>query len=117
MAMLLAAIGLYGVIAYSVARKTREIGIRMALGAKPGAVLAHVMRHGLAVAIGGLAIGALVAAAAARLIAGALYGIGTGDPVSWLSAAGLLLGVSAVANLVPAWRAARVDPSVALRTE
>jgi len=117
MAMLLAAIGLYGVIAYSVARRTREIGIRMALGARPAAVLGQVMRHGLLVAAGGLVIGAAIAAVAARLIAGALYGIGTGDPVSWLSAATLLLGVSAVANLIPAWRAAHVDPSVALRTE
>ena len=117
MAMLLAAIGLYGVIAYSVARQTREIGIRMALGARPSTVLAQVMRHGLLVAAAGLIVGAALATAAARLIAGALYGIGTGDPVSWLSAVVLLLSVSALANFVPASRAARVDPSVALRTE
>ena len=116
-AMLLAAIGLYGVIAYSVARKTREIGIRMALGARPAAVLRQVMRHGLAVACIGLVAGAIFAAAASRLIAGALYGVGTADPVSWLSAVVLLLSISALANLIPASRAARVDPSVALRTE
>ncbi|HEV3142021.1 MAG TPA: FtsX-like permease family protein, partial [Vicinamibacterales bacterium] len=116
-AMLLAAIGLYGVIAYSIARKTREIGIRMALGARPSAVLRQVMRHGLIVAAVGLAFGAALAAAASRLVAGALYGIGTADPVSWLSAIALLLSISALANLVPAWRAARVDPSIALRTE
>jgi predicted permease len=116
-AMLLAAIGLYGVIAYSVARRTREIGIRMALGARPSAVLAQVMRHGLLVAVAGLTVGLLLAAAAARVIAGALYGIGTGDPVSWLSAVVLLLSVAALANFIPASRAARVDPSIALRTE
>jgi len=117
MATLLAAIGLYGVIAYSVSRRTREIGIRMALGAKPSAVLRQVMRHGLLVAVGGLAIGSALAAAAARLIAGALYGVGIADPVSWLTAIALLLSISALANFIPAWRAARVDPSIALRTE
>jgi len=117
MAMLLAAIGLYGVIAYSVARRTREIGIRMALGARPSAVLGEVMRHGLGVAAAGLIVGGVLAAAASRLIAGALYGIGTGDPLSWLSAAALLLAVSALANFIPASRAARVEPSIALRTE
>ena len=117
MAMLLAAIGLYGMIAYSVARRTREIGIRMALGARPATVLRLVMQQGLVVAVAGLAIGSLVAMGAARLIAGALYGVGPFDPVSWLAAAGVVLAVSAVANFIPAWRAARVDPSIALRIE
>jgi putative ABC transport system permease protein len=115
--MVLAAIGLYGVIAYSVARRTREIGIRIALGARPGAVVRLVMRQGLLVAIAGLTIGCVLAAGAARAIAGALYGISAGDPVSWLAAAVLLLSVSAVANFIPAWRAARVDPTEALRIE
>jgi putative ABC transport system permease protein len=69
------------------------------------------------VAVAGLLAGAMLAAFAARLIAGALYGVRTSDPVSWIGAAVVLLGVSALANLVPAWRAARVDPSEALRTE
>jgi putative ABC transport system permease protein len=116
-AMLLAAIGLYGVIAYSVARRTREIGIRVALGARPGAVLALVLRQGLVVALVGLIVGCLLAVAAARAIAGALYGISSGDPVSWLTAAAVLLTASALANIVPAWRAVRVDPCEALRTE
>jgi len=116
-AMLLAAVGLYGVIAYSVARRTREIGIRMAMGARPWTVVRLVMRQGLTVAVAGLLAGAMLAAFAARLIAGALYGVRTSDPVSWIGAAVVLLGVSALANLVPAWRAARVDPSEALRTE
>jgi ABC-type antimicrobial peptide transport system permease subunit len=116
-AMALAAIGLYGVIAYSVARRTREIGIRIALGARPGAVVALVMRQGLLVAIAGLAAGCLLAAAAARAIAGALYGVTAADPVSWLAAAALLLSVSALANFIPARRASRVNPTEALRME
>jgi predicted permease len=116
-AMLLAAIGLYGVIAYSVARRTREIGIRMALGARPGTVIALVMQQGLLVAVVGLVAGSLLAAVAARAIAGVLYGVSAADPLSWISAAVVLLGASALANLIPAWRAARVAPSDALRTE
>ena len=120
-AMLLAAVGLYGVIAYSVARRTREIGIRMALGASQSLVVGSVMRQGLAVAViglvGGLAIGAALVVVAGQQIAGALYGIGSGDPASWLAATALLLAVSALANLIPAWRAASVHPSEALRTE
>jgi len=116
-AMLLAAIGLYGVIAYSVSRRTREIGIRMALGARPGTVVGLVMRQGLFVAGVGLLAGCLLAAAAARAIAGTLYGITASDPWSWLAAALVLVSVSALANLVPAWRAAHVDPSEALRIE
>jgi predicted permease len=116
-AMALAAIGLYGVIAYSVARRTREIGIRMALGARPGAVVGLVMQEGLLVALAGLVVGCLLAVIAARAVAGALYGVGAADPISWIGAAAVLLGVSTLANLIPAWRAARVDPSIALRTE
>jgi predicted permease len=116
-AMVLAAIGLYGVIAYSVARRTREIGIRMALGARPGTVVRLVMQQGLLVAIAGLATGCVLAAAAARAIAGALYGVTAADPVSWLAAAALLLSVSALANFIPAWRASHVDPTEALRIE
>jgi putative ABC transport system permease protein len=116
-AMLLAAVGLYGVIAYSVARRTREIGIRIALGARPSTVVSLVMRHGLVLAIAGLAGGSILAAIAARQIAAALYGVGPADPTAWLGAALTILVVSALANLVPAWRAARVHPSEALRTE
>jgi macrolide transport system ATP-binding/permease protein len=120
-AMLLAAIGLYGVIAYSVARRTREMGIRIALGAQPQAVVGLVMKQGLIVAATGLAAGcllaAVVAALAAHAISGALYGVSAADPVSWVAAIAVLLVVSALANLIPAWRAARVDPSDALRIE
>jgi predicted permease len=117
MAMLLAAVGLYGVIAYSVARRTREIGIRIALGARPGTVLRLVMQQGLFVAAAGLVAGCALAAVAAHLIAGALYGVRPSDPLSWLAAVGVVLGVAALANFIPARRAARVDPSIALRIE
>jgi predicted permease len=116
-AMLLAAIGLYGVIAYSVARRTREMGIRLALGARPASVLTLVLRQGLLVAAAGLIAGCLLAVVAARAIAVALYGVSASDPISWIAAVVVLLTVSVLANLVPAWRAARVNPSIALRTE
>jgi len=116
-AMLLAAIGLYGVIAYSVACRTREIGIRIALGAHRGTVVRMIMRQGLLVAAAGLLAGCIVAIAAARAIAGVLYGITAADPVSWLVAAAVLLGVASIANFIPASRAAHVQPTQALRTE
>lgn len=116
-AMMLAAIGLYGVIGYSVSRRTKEIGVRMALGAEPGDVAGLIMRQGLRVAGLGMIIGAFFAVIAGFAVAGALYGISPVDPVAWLGATGLLLFVAALANLVPAKRAARVKPWVALRTE
>jgi predicted permease len=124
-AMLLASVGLYGVIAYSVARRTREIGIRIALGARSSAVIGSVMGQGFLIAALGLASGIALAVMAMVLMSrllpdvmsGLLYGVHASDPVSWLGAAAILLSVSACANLVPAWRAARVPPSEALRTE
>ena len=116
-AMLLAAIGLYGVIAYSVARRTREIGIRIAIGARPTEVVGMVMRQGLLVAGVGLVAGCLVAAAVTRAMGSVLYGISAADPVSWTAAAALLLAVSTLANFIPAHRASRVSPTEALRTE
>jgi predicted permease len=116
-AMLLAAVGLYGVIAYTVTRRTREIGIRIALGARRSTVLRLVMRKGLVVALTGLAAGAVLAAIAAQQVSPALYGVGPGDLASWLVAALTIVGVAALANLIPAWRAALVHPSAALRDE
>ena len=116
-AMLLASIGLYGVIAYSVARRTREIGIRMALGAKPSAVVGLVMRQGLGIAGVGVAVGTVLALGAAKAVAGALYGVSFVDPVAWTAAILTLLTVAALANVVPARRASIVDPSIALRSE
>jgi predicted permease len=116
-ATVLAAIGLYGVIAYAVARRTREIGIRMALGAAPGGVIRMVMRQGLTVATAGVVTGMGIAYLAARAIASALYGISALDPIAWIAAMTALLGAAALANYLPARRASRVDPSTALRTE
>jgi predicted permease len=114
-ATLLAGIGLYGTIAYAVGRRTREIGIRIALGATPRDVLQMVMRQGLGIVAVGLIGGAALSWAAARAIASALYGIGAADPAAWIGAVAVMLASAALANYLPARRAARVDPSVALR--
>jgi predicted permease len=97
-AMALAAVGLYGVIAYSVSRRTREIGIRMALGAARGSVVGLVMQQGLMLTAVGVAIGTLLSAVAARAVSGALYGIGYLDPVTWIGAIITLFGVAALAE-------------------
>jgi predicted permease len=116
-AMVLAAIGLYGVIAYSVSQRTREIGIRMALGAQTGSVVGLVMKQGLALAAAGVAVGTLFGLAAAKAVSGALYGVGFLDAMTWIGALVTLFGVSALANIIPARRAAIVDPSRALRAD
>ena len=114
LALLLAAVGLYGVVAFSVSRRVREIGIRKALGAETQAVVGMVLRRGLIlVAVGG-AVGGLLALAGARVLRSALF-VGTFDPVSFALAFLALAAVAALANLVPALRASRVDPIVALR--
>jgi macrolide transport system ATP-binding/permease protein len=115
--LLLAAIGLYGVIAFSVARRTREIGIRMAIGARPADVLSLVLRQGAAIAAVGLLAGVGLAAAATQVVAGVLYGVGVADPVAWGGAVAVLLAVTALANLLPARRAMQVDPVQALRAD
>ena len=115
LALLLAAIGLYGVIAFSVARRTREIGIRLAIGAKPSTVLRLVLRQGLVLAVIGLVVGGLLAALATTVLSGALYGIGAADTLAWGGAVAMLLGIAVVANLAPAWRAAKIDPVQALK--
>jgi len=114
---LLAAIGLYGVIAFSVARRTREIGVRMALGAKPGEVLSMVMRQGFGIVAIGLAVGAILAGIAASALQGILYGITPFDPIAWGLAITAMVAAATLANLVPARRAMRIDPMNALRTE
>jgi putative ABC transport system permease protein len=116
-ALMLSAIGLYGVIAYSVSQRTREIGIRVALGAEPSAIVGLVARSGLTLAIAGALIGVVVAAGATRTLTSMLYGVRPGDPVTFVSMA-LLVGVVAVlASFVPARRALRIDPIEALRAE
>ncbi|HZT32094.1 MAG TPA: ABC transporter permease [Bryobacteraceae bacterium] len=115
--MLLAGVGLYGVMAYSVSRRTREIGIRMALGADPGGVLRLVMREGLLLALLGIAAGLAIALAATPQIAPLLYQVSPADPVSIAGAALFLIVVAVLASLIPALRATRVDPIRALRQE
>jgi putative ABC transport system permease protein len=115
LALCLAAVGIYGVISYSVGRRRREIGIRMALGARPSEVLRLVVRNGIVLALLGVALGLLAAVAATRLMASLLFGVPPLDPPTFLAAAALLLAVAALASAVPALRASRVDPVVALR--
>jgi ABC-type antimicrobial peptide transport system permease subunit len=116
LALGLAAVGLYGVIAFSVSRRVREIGIRKALGAEHGSVVGMVLRRGMAlVAVGGV-IGAVLAGIGARILSSVLF-VGAFDPVSFGVAFLVLAGVAALANWIPARRAARVDPMVALRGE
>jgi putative ABC transport system permease protein len=116
-AALLAGIGIYGVVSYSVAQRTREIGIRIALGAGAGAVMARVGRHALVIVCIGLATGVTGALAATPLLQSLVWGISPLDPATFLVAVALLLIVCAVASLVPARRAAAVNPTVALRSE
>jgi predicted lysophospholipase L1 biosynthesis ABC-type transport system permease subunit len=115
LALLLAAIGLYGVIAYGVSRRTREFGVRMALGAERTQVMGLVMRQGARLAITGAVLGMLAAAAAAQLLDALLYGVSRVDPIAYAAAAGALLVVAGVANVIPALAATRVDPAAALR--
>ncbi len=117
LAMALAAVGLYGVIGYSVSRRTREIGIRVALGAESQRVLRLVVRQGMSLVIVGAMLGGLLGAAAGRLLANVLYGISPLDPIAFGGAIGLLLLISMLANYLPARRASRIDPMVALRSE
>ncbi len=116
-AVFLAAVGLYGVVAYSVSQRTQEIGLRMAIGAEPRDVLRMVVGSGMRMALAGVVIGLAVALALTGLVASMLFGITPFDPMSYLATATVLLGVSALACYVPARRAMAVDPLVALRAE
>jgi putative ABC transport system permease protein len=117
LALALTAVGLYGVISYSAERRVREIGIRMALGAQSSDVLKMVMREGAALIAGGVMVGLAGAWAATRLIEGLLYGVSATDPLTFVAIAILLIFVALTACYIPARRAAKVDPMVALRCE
>jgi predicted permease len=117
LALILASIGIYGVLAYSVAQRTSEIGLRMALGAQPRQVLRLVLRQGMLLALIGAAVGILVALPVARLASGLLYGVSATDPITYAAITLLLMGVALLACYLPARRATRIDPLVALRVD
>ena len=116
-AVLLAAIGLYGVMSYTVARRRNEIGIRMALGAQQKTILWMVLREVLLLVTGGMIVGFAAAAASTRLLTSMLYGLGPSDPTTLIMAGAVLLLVAALAGYIPAHRAARLDPMTTLREE
>ena len=115
--LLLAMVGLYGVMTFLIMQRTREIGLRMALGAQQGQILGHVFGQAALMAGGGAAAGLLAAADLGRFIESMLFRVGTVDPLTFLAAPLLLTAVAAIALWAPARRAARVDPMVALRQE
>jgi predicted permease len=117
LALILASIGIYGVLAYSVAQRTGEIGLRMALGAQPRQVLQLVLKQGMFLALIGAFVGVLVALPVARLAAELLYGVSAADPLTYAGISLLLMGVALLACYVPARRATRIDPLVALRLD
>ncbi|MBA3258132.1 MAG: FtsX-like permease family protein [Gemmatimonadales bacterium] len=117
LALLLGLVGVYGVTSYLVTQRTREVGLRLALGAEPGQLVRMVVRQGMSVAAVGIGIGLLGALAVARLMAGLLSGVGPTDIATLVTVTALLALATLLANYVPARRAARVDPLVALRSE
>jgi ABC-type antimicrobial peptide transport system permease subunit len=115
--LFMGAIGLYGVLSYVTSQRTREIGVRMALGATPSSVRVGVLRRGIGVSAAGLVMGLAVAVSLRRMATPLLYGISPTDPVTLFAVAAVLLGVGALATWLPARRAARLDPVRALRWE
>jgi ABC-type antimicrobial peptide transport system permease subunit len=117
LALLLAVVGTYGVLSYMVVERRREIGVRMALGADRGDVLTLVMKQGLQSAAIGITIGVIGAFAVTRLIGSLLFGVEPTDPLTTASVIGLIATAAALASILPAWRASRLDPNVVLRSE
>jgi ABC-type antimicrobial peptide transport system permease subunit len=116
-AMILTAIGLYGVMAYSVAERTRELGIRRALGAQVGDLLGLVIRQGMKLVLAGVVVGMAGALALTHLISGLLFGVTATDPFTFVGSSLLVTIVTLLACWIPAWRATKVDPIIALRCE
>jgi ABC-type antimicrobial peptide transport system permease subunit len=116
-AALLAAIGVYGLLGYVVGQRRGELGVRMALGADGSDVVRLVLRHGLALALAGVALGLPVAFLLSRVLESQLFEVSPADPLAYVVVSVLLLAIAAVAALIPARRAARIDPLSALRTE
>jgi ABC-type antimicrobial peptide transport system permease subunit len=117
LALLLSVIGVYGVMAYSVSRRTRELGIRIALGAPRAMLIRSVLRHAARLAVVGTVVGVVASLLLARLIGGLLYGVGAADPVTFIAVPAALVAAALAASYLPARRAAAVDPLVALRNE
>ena len=117
LAVLLAVVGLYGVISYIVAMRRNEIGIRMALGASRGDVIGIIVRQTLVLLALGVGVGVVLALAAVRSAASLLFGLQPNDPLTFVAAVGLLVTIALIASFLPARRASRVDPMVALRYE
>jgi ABC-type antimicrobial peptide transport system permease subunit len=116
-ALLLAALGLYGVMSYIVSQRTREFGLRIALGAQPRDVLRMVLGYGLRLTLAGLGCGLIVALVSAQLMRGLLFGVKPTDPATFVATALLLGGTALLASYLPALKATRVDPMIALREE
>ena len=116
-ALLLGLVGIYGVISYVVSQRTREIGVRLALGAAPSVVRGMVVRQGLALSGAGMALGLIGAFAMRSVMASLLFGVSATDPATYLALAGILLATAVAAAFIPAWRASRVDPAGALRAD
>jgi ABC-type antimicrobial peptide transport system permease subunit len=114
-ALLLCAVGLYGLLSYMVGQRSSEFGLRMALGAQPGHVLRFVLRRGIAFAVIGSLLGVILAVALTRLLSGLLFGVGPTDALTYAVTILILLAVALAASFLPAWRASRLDPIQTLR--